>query len=79
MNLLRFALPLLVAAPALSHAQPAPPSPRIEALPPDTLGPLTALSAPGASWSKHSIPETMPLIDTAPSTTNRMAVDRAWS
>jgi len=51
MNLLRFALPLplLVAAPALSHAQPAPPLPRIEALPPDTLGPLAALSAPGAA------------------------------
>lgn len=48
MNLLRFALALL-AAPALAHAQTLPPSPRIEALGPDTVAALTGLSAPGAA------------------------------
>ncbi len=47
MKLLRTALPLLL-APALGLAQPAP-SPRIEALPAETLSALAELSAPGAA------------------------------
>lgn len=47
MNLLRFALPLLL-APPVALAQPAP-APRIEALPTDTLAALAELSAPGAA------------------------------